>query len=171
MTDHTKYRSSFNPWILGFPSLPDQPEKGSRPGREPSHRSWLLGIRCRLHQRAIDRELAAGTDPESSACRHRRAAQLTGMSERDKLASAYERLLAQSESPPVLDVAPVNWRGVRAAAPRLVRLAQRMREDPRIRAQGVACASLLLTDGDSPLYGPQDELRLVDAVRSTLALL
>ena len=171
MTDHTKYRSDFNPWILGFPSLPDQPEKGSRPGREPSHRSWFLGIRCRLHRRAIDRELAAGIDPESSACRHRRASQLTGMSERTKLASAYERLLAQSESPPVLDVAPVNWRGVRAAAPRLVRLAQRMREDPRVKAQGVACASLLMTDGTSPLYGPQDEQRLVDAVRSALALL
>jgi RecB family endonuclease NucS len=65
----------------------------------------------------------------------------------------------------------VNWRGVRAATPQLERLVERLREDPGVRVQGIARARLLLTDADSALYAKDDDLRLADEVRSTLALL
>lgn len=170
MTDLTRRRSSHKPWIAGFP-VPAAPRtRGRHRGREPLRRRWLIELRCRLRRNAIDRELAAGADPDSSECRHRRAAELTAASNREALAAAYERHLVASTSFPPLDVLPVNWRGVRGAAPRIDRLAQRLRDDPRVRPQGVARARLLLTDGDSALYA-RDDACLMDEVRSTLALL
>jgi hypothetical protein len=171
MTDLTKYRSSYNPWLLGFPSLPDRPSPDGLPRKELSRGSWLAALRCRFRRNTIDRELAAGADPHSSECRHRRAAELTAPSSRDALAAAYERHVAAASADISLDVVPVNWRAVRAAAPRLEHVARRLRDDPRVRAQGVARARLLLTERDSALYGNGDELQLVDEVRSALALL
>ena len=104
--------------------------------------SWLTALRCRLRRNAVDRELAAGADPDSSECRHLRASELTGESNRKALAAAYERHIVAATSSPPLDVLPVNWRGVRAATPRLDRLAQSLREDPGVRVQGVARARL-----------------------------
>jgi hypothetical protein len=171
MTDLTKPSSSYNPWISGFPLLsPPATPDGSRT-RAPIRGSWLIALRCRLRRNAVDRELAVGADPDSSECRHRRASELTGDSNRKALADAYERHIVAATSFPPLDVVPVNWSGVRAATPRLDRLAQRLREDPGVRAQGVARARLLLTDGDSVLYAKDDDMGLVDEVRSTLALL
>jgi hypothetical protein len=133
--------------------------------------SWLTALRCRLRRNAVDRELAAGADPDSSECRHLRASELTGESNRQALAAAYERHIVAATSSPPLDVVPVNWRGVRAATPRLDRLSQRLREDPGVRVQGVARARLLLTDRESALYDKDDDSGLVHEVRSTLALL
>lgn len=170
MTDLTKHRSSYNPWSISFPFLPPPPLPGESPRQEPPRRSWLIALRCRLRRNAIDHELAAGAGPDSSECRHRRAAELTGESNRHALAAAYERLLVAATSFPPLDVVGINWRGVRAAAPRLEHLARRLREDPGVRAQGVARARLLLTERDSALHA-KDDVGLVDEVRSTLALL
>ena len=171
MTDLTKYRSSYNPWLLGFPSLPDRRLSHGPVGQELTRRSWFAAWRCRLRRNTIDRELAAGADPDSSECRHMRAAELTAASSRDALATACDRHVATAFGDISHDAVPVNWRAVRAAAPRLEHLARRLRDDPRVRAQGVARIQLLLTDRDSALYGSDDELRLVDEVRSTLALL
>ena len=124
--------------------------------------SWLTALRCRLRRNAVDRELAAGADPDSSECRHLRASELTGESNRKALAAAYERHIVAATSSPPLDVLPVNWRGVRA---------QSLREDPGVRVQGVARARLLLTDRESALYDKDDDSGLVHEVRSTLALL
>jgi hypothetical protein len=124
-----------------------------------------------LRRNAIDRELAAGADPDSTQCRHLRAAELTAAGSRRALAAAYQRHLVAATSFPQLDVVPVNWRSVRAAAPRLERLVQRLQEDARVRAQGVARARLLLADGDGALYAEGDDMSLADEVRSTLALL
>ena len=170
MTDLTKHRSSYNPWILGFPSLPAPPTPGEDPRRERRRSSWLIALRCRLRKNSIDHELAAGTDPNSSECRHFRAAQLTAASSRKALADAYERHVDAATSSPQLDVLSVNWSAVRAAAPRLRHLARRLREDPGVRAQGVARARLLLTERDSALHA-KDDLSLVHYIRSTLALL
>lgn len=170
MTDLIKHRSSYNPWIIGFPFLPPPRTPGEPPRREPLRSSWLIALRCRLRRNAIDRELAAGADPDSSECRHLRAAELTVASNREALAAAYERLLVAATSFPPLDVVPANWSGVRAAKPRLEHLARRLRGDSGVRAQAVARARLLLTERDSALH-TKDDLSLVDEVRSTLALL
>ena len=133
--------------------------------------SFVAWLRYRLHRRSIDRELADGADPESNPDRHRRACELTAENERSKLARSIDRLLARSEAPPSLTIAPINWRGVRASSSRLKRLAQRLRGDANVRPQGVARTEILLSEVDSPLYTPGGELSLPDEVRSTLALL
>lgn len=171
MTDLSKHRSSYNPWLIGYPFLPAvRPQNG--PPRPAAPRApWLLALRCRLRRGAIDRDLAAGADPHSSECRHRRAAELTRESNRRALAAAYERLLTGVADPKPYGVAPVNWDGVRAAKPRIEHLSKRLREDPRVKAQGVALARLLLTECDSALYAKDDVSGLVSGVRSALALL
>jgi hypothetical protein len=54
----------------------------------------LVALRCRLRRNAIDTELAAGVDPDSSECHHRRTVELTAESTRQALAAAVERHLA-----------------------------------------------------------------------------
>ena len=170
MADLSKNKTPRDPWFIGFPFLPE-PRRAGSARRERRRSSWLIALRCRLRRKVIDRELAAGADPESSDCRHMRASQLTSESNRESLAAAYERLLRAATSFPPLDVLPVNWRAVRAARPRLERLAERLREDRGVRAQGVARARLLLADRDTALHDKDRESRLMDEVRSMLALL
>jgi hypothetical protein len=168
MTDRIQHASSQNPWIVGFPApLGLQTPPGSHARRG----SFLAGLRCRLRRGELDRELAAGADPESTECLRRRACELTARSQRAGLAAAYERLLAEASAPPILLRAPVNRGGVRESAPRLAHLATRLREDPDVRAQGVARARVLLTDAAGPLYAPHGGPRFGDAVRSALASL
>ena len=142
MTDFTKYRSSYNPWLLGFPLL--------SAARRTGNLSKLESPR--------------------SAGPHPRVPKLTAVGERRRLADAYERLVIRAAESPTLN-APENWRGIRAATPLIARLAQRLREDPEVSAQGVARAEHLLADDAGALYAPHGEQRLVDEVGSTLALL
>ena len=169
MTDLSKHKPPHSPSFMGFPFLAPPPTQRTRSGREPQPRAWLIALRCRLRRNSIDRELAAGADPDSSECRHLRASELTTERNRQALAAAYERHIVAATSFPPLDVLPVNWRGVRDARTRLARLAQRLREDPGVRPQGVARARLLLADRDSALHVKDDDLSLMDEVRSTLA--
>ena len=168
MTDRIQHASSQNPWIVGFPApLGLQ----SPPGSHARRGSFLAGLRCRLRRGELDRELAAGADPESTECLHRRASELTTRSHCEELAAAYEQLLAEASAPPAFLRAPVNRAGVRESAPRLAHLAARLREDRGLRVQGVARARVLLTDAAGPLYAPHGRSRLGGAVRSALASL
>jgi hypothetical protein len=169
MSNLTEHRSSHNPWTTGFPFLWAPRTPRGLPLRR--RRSWLIALRCRLRRNAIDKELAAGAEPDSTPCRQLRASELTARRNRQTLAAAIERHIAAATSIPPLDVLPVNWRSVRAATPRLDRLAQRLREDARVKPQGVARVQLLLTDGDSALYAKDQVTTLADEIRSTLALL
>jgi hypothetical protein len=135
---------------------------------EGRFRAW---VPYRLQRGTIDRELAAGADPDSTPYRHRRACELTAERERSRLARTIDHLLARSETPPSLTIAPINWRGVRTSRARLRRLAERLRGSATVNPQGVARAEVLLTDAGSPLYAPGDMPGLSDEVRSTLALL
>jgi hypothetical protein len=170
MPDLTNDSHSHNRRTIGSPPWVTSRSPRLR-NRGPRRGSWLIAGRCRLRRTAIDRELAAGADPESSECLHRRASELTRESDRHALAAAYERHLNASTNFPQLDVLRVNWPAVRAATPRLQRLVQRLREDPGVTPRGVARARLLLTDRDSPIYVQGDTVRFEDEVRSTLALL
>ena len=169
MTDPATHKPR-DPWLV--PLLPIGATTPTESAQlEPPRNPWLVGLRCRLQRGKIDRQLARGADPSSSQCRRRRATELTAQKERAKLATAFDRVRTHAEVAPRLSVAPVNWRGVRACAPSLARLAQRLREATEVRPQGVARAEVLLTDGTSALYAPGDESRLSAELRSTLAAL
>jgi hypothetical protein len=169
MPDVRNPKSSQSPWstTLPFAAAPAPPVRKS--GHGPA--SWLAALSCLLHRNSIDRELAAGADPDASECRQRRASKLIAQSSREALAENYERLQIAATSASPLDAAPSNWRDIRAARPALDRLVKRLREDRNVRAAGVARARLLFNDRHSALHDRNGGAGLVDEVRTVLARL
>jgi hypothetical protein len=139
--------------------------------RDNAPAKFFVWLRCRLHRSRIDRELADGASPDTDPCRHRRACELTARSEREKLASSIDALLALRAKTRAVRVVPVNWRGVQASSRRLEQLARRLRGESEVTPQGVARAARFLGDMTSPLFIPEDELGFAAEVRTTLALL
>jgi hypothetical protein len=123
----------------------------------PWHR---LLARCAAAR--LDCELAASTNPETSALLAARAIQLTSMKFRRDLARSLQRILAAAGHPtaglplPTAAVQPpriplCRTRISRSAGP-LAGLAGYLAAPGPVRAQGVAMVSQLLADGAGPLY-------------------
>ena len=68
-------------------------------------------------------------------------------------------------------LAPFNWDGIRACRFQLQHLASRLAGGDTLRAQGLALAEILLTNGSSPLYRPAEPAELASAIRRVLASL
>jgi hypothetical protein len=112
----------------------------------------------------LDRELAAGTCPESSVTLAARAIQLTSMKFRHDLAASLQRILAAAGHPPavmpsrVAAVSPPRLPLSRAQISQLTgplaRLAGYLATPGPVPAQAAAMASQLLADGTGPLYHP-----------------
>jgi hypothetical protein len=176
MTTQTKPKSTSNSWMARFLYLPvpgttsDAPAKAEPKGPEPRRRSWRTALRRLFRKTAIEQDLTAGANLSSRECRRRRASELTGPRTREALAASYENLLAGLTHTLPFGLAHPNWRAVRVAAPLLERIASRLREDPGVRAKGVARAKRLLSERGSALYA-RDSARLVDEATSTLAAL
>jgi hypothetical protein len=96
---------------------------------------------------------------------------LTASDARSRLAADYEHLLELCANPPAVAGVSTNWSEVRTCAGSLRRLAGRLRDDPAVRAQGVAKARILLVDSSSALHGRATRWMLGDQVRSALASL
>ena len=123
----------------------------------PWHR---LLARCAAAR--LDRELAIGASPETSALLAARAMQLTSLKYRRDLAASLQRILAAAGQSP----ADVPWGTVAVHPPRvslcrerisqsagpLARLAGHLAVPGPVPVQGVAMASQLLADGTGPLY-------------------
>ena len=110
----------------------------------------------------LDRELAAGTSPETSARLAARAMQLTSTKVRRELATSVQRILAAAGEPPAAMLAPaaavrpariplIGARISQSAVP-LAHLADCLAAPGPIPVQGVAMISRLLADGTGPLY-------------------
>lgn len=109
----------------------------------------------------IDRELADGASPASSAAHSARAEWLISERRRDELAYTLERLVRESQLPHRIQTAavPIDREAVRACAPQLLGLAVEMRASAAPQPGGVAALRLLLVDGSGPLHqGGADEL-------------
>jgi hypothetical protein len=76
MSDPTKHRSSHHPLTAGFPFLWVPRTPSGLPLRK--RRSLLIALGCRPRRNAIDNELVARAEPDSTECRHVRASELTG---------------------------------------------------------------------------------------------
>lgn len=118
----------------------------------------------------LDRELAAGTPPESSAGLAARAMTLTSTKIRRELAASLQRILAAAGQPqatmrsPAAAVRParipVNRARIRQSAVPLAELASCLAAPGPVHVQGVAMLTQLLADGAGPLYhdGRGDDL-------------
>jgi hypothetical protein len=110
----------------------------------------------------LDRELAAGTPPETSAGLAARAMALTSAKARRDLATSVQRILAAAGQPPTVMLSPaaavrparipVNRARISQSAVPLAHLAERLAAPGPVPVQGVAMVSRLLADGTGPLY-------------------
>ncbi len=127
---------------------------------------------ARLFASRLDRRLGAGEPPESSALLAVRAQWLVRPAVCRELAGTLLRVLALTSAPPrTTATVRVNRRHVRAAAPELRGLVDRLLAGGPVSACGVARLRTLLADGSGPVYhgGSPDDLgdRLRD-VRAAL---
>lgn len=110
----------------------------------------------------LDRELAAGTSPETSVGLAARAMQLTSVKVRRDLAASVQRILAAAGQPPTVMLPPaaaarppripLNRVRISQSAVPLANLAHYLAASGPVPVQGVAMVSQLLADGGGPLY-------------------
>ena len=127
----------------------------------------------------LDRELAAGTSPETSASLAARAMQLTSMKFRRELAASVQRILAAAGSPAVVEPTiaghplrlPLSRARISQSAVPLATLAGCLASPGPVGVRGVAMVTRLLADGAGPLYSEAcgDDLRDI-IERATRAL-
>jgi hypothetical protein len=124
----------------------------------PAARRASLGTRSHVawHQLELDRELAAGTSPQTSPDHEVRARQLLGRHVRRELAGCVESVLSRAEHRPHWHSAalPIQAAAVQSARAELERLHDALLDDACDSCRGVALASVLLHDGHSPIYAP-----------------
>lgn len=121
------------------------------------------------HVRAykLDRDLAAGASPESSALLALRAQTLVRSSMRRSLARSIEQLFEEATRGCTPGFAgariPIRRNRIMAAADALQMLIDRLVMPGPVPARGVAAVRVLLTDGAGPLYypGSNDDLPAV----------
>lgn len=106
----------------------------------------------------LDRELAAGTNPQASAALAVRAQRITGRRSRQRVADGLARTLRSVRvDPPGFTAAARPDAGeVLAARETLASLERRLRAPEPVRPRGTAILGLLLTDCTSPLYRPAE---------------
>ena len=146
-------------------------------------RPWRR-VLARCAAARLDRELAAGTSPESSAGLAARAMALTSTKVRRELAASLQRILAAAGQPQAAMLSPaaaarrgripVNRGGISQSAVPLAELAGCLAAPGPVQVQGVAMLSQLLADGTGPLYHDSrgDDLgAIIEQVTRALSLL
>jgi hypothetical protein len=118
-------------------------------------------LRALLHRHRLDRELACGGDPNATPLRRERARQLLGDRLRHQLAESLERLLADAERAPApfSSRVPIARAAIRDSRRDLEWVIGRLEAPAYISPQGVAMVSVMLSDGTSPLFGPDPSPR------------
>jgi hypothetical protein len=141
-TDTAHRRAARHPLVLGDPLV-------IRPGRLADR------MLARALGASLDRQLAAGTPPESSRLLAARARDIVSLPHRESLARSWDHLLRVAHRAPTLrtPAVPLNAAAIRAAEPDIRELMERLIAPLPVPAQGVAAATLPLTDATSPVYG------------------
>jgi hypothetical protein len=129
---------------------------GAAPPRRPDpHPPLSLRARVFIRRGRLDGLLAAGADPSWDMELGLRARQISAPRRRRALAKGIERAVWEAHRPSRWTcAAPLDRRAVRRATPELTALAVELTVQAAPAAQGVALATQLLRDPDSPLYLP-----------------
>jgi hypothetical protein len=117
----------------------------------------------------LDAQLAAGEPETANRLRAVRAGMLVEPLRRRQLAASWADLLAASVHPTTSQIwmgVPVQRARIVAAAHDIERLADALREAGPVPARGVAIATLLLTNGASPVYARSSRVDLRAALRT-----
>jgi len=115
---------------------------------------YLTRLRVLALRGGLDRRLAAGLDPATAPDLAMRAAQLTDPHTRRRVATVLDRILEEAAGPPApfSSKVPLARTAIVACAPRICEIAGRLECGVPVAVQGVAQATVLLHDGDSPLF-------------------
>jgi hypothetical protein len=161
----------------GTAQSPGWPESTRIPVRVDADPRWSRHV---LHSalahwcaRQIDRELASGLSPRASSIVQRRAAQLTGVRSRRRIAAGLARVLRDCTRQPLSMTAVVSpdRHEVLAARAVLQALALRLADSGPVDPRGMAILQVLLTDGTGPLYEPVGPGSLGSHLRAAAAAL
>lgn len=143
----------------------------TRPDDTPS--LWLR-LRVVAHRYDLTVALSQGADPASSPQLALRAAQLTGVASRRRLAATLTRTMDDAQRPYIPRVGPVPIRrqAVLDAQPAIDQLVAHLRSAEPVTPEGMAMVERLIVDGSwSPLYNaaePGTLRRLVILATSAL---
>jgi len=126
----------------------------------------------RLRSRQLDRALAAGTPPDSSAALSLRAYTLIGPGFRGRLARSVHTLIEDAQRRRPLDPGvPICRRKVLRSVRTLEQLADRLAAGGPVDVRGIARLELLLNDADGPVYERPAADDLEPALREALRAL
>jgi hypothetical protein len=125
-------------------------------------------VHARMNAVRLDRELAEGADPATSAILRQRVRQLTSRRERERLASSLQARLdaAQAQKASLSAAVPTQGREILRAKEQLLELIDRLRQPLPVDVTGAARIRRLLTDGASPIYATAPRDTLAQALRA-----
>jgi hypothetical protein len=103
---------------------------------------------------SLDQQLAGGRSPESDRLLAARAQSIVSLPHRTSLARSWDHLLQVARRAPTLrtPAVPLNAVAILAAESAIRELMERLTAPLPVSAQGVAAATIPLTDATSPLY-------------------
>jgi hypothetical protein len=130
-------------------------------------------LSARLRSHALDRALAAGVSPDSSAALSLRAHALIEAGARGTLARSIRRVTDNAVRPfgPLSPGIPTCRRKILASREGLEALAARLEAGDPVDVRGVAMVAVLLTDGGGPIYERPGANDLEPALRQALKAL
>jgi hypothetical protein len=122
---------------------------------------------------SLDRQLAAGAAPEMTQILAARAQDIVSLPRRRALARNWEHLskVARNGNPQRTPAAPIQAGRIAAAEPAIRDLISRLTTPLPVTAQGVAMASVLLTDATGPVYRRRGPVTLDAALAAATAQL
>jgi hypothetical protein len=140
--DTTPGPAAGHTFVLGDPLV-------LRPGRLADR------VLARALGASLDQRLAAGCSPESTRLLAARAQYIVSLPHRTSLARSWDHVLGVARRGPSLrtPAVPLNVRAILAAEPAIRELRERLAAPLPVTAQGVAAATVLLTNATSPVYG------------------
>jgi hypothetical protein len=142
--DTAHRRSARRTLVLGDPLV-------IRPGRLADR------LLARALGASLEQQLATGCPPESSRLLAARAQDIVSLAHRESLARSWDHLLCVANRAPTLrtPAVPLNATAILAAEPAIRELMERLTAPLPVPAQGVAAATIPLTNATSPVYGRQ----------------
>jgi hypothetical protein len=128
----------------------------------------LLRARVFIARPWLDRRIAAGDARAAGAALELRARQLGSAGVRLQLARELRSVVeyAERESSPAFSAVVINRPAVSRGRHALLGLAERLERQGQVSPRGVALARVLLTDGLGPLFNPNSQHTVVQAVWS-----
>jgi hypothetical protein len=141
----------------------------------------LLLRPCRLADRllaralgaSLDLQLAGGCAPESTRLLAARAQEIVSLPRRTSLARSWDHVLRVAGRAPTsrTPVVPLNVAAILAAEPAIRELMERLTAPLPVTAQGVAAATVMLTNANSPVYNRYSRDALADLLDGAITQL